>query len=256
MGKIDKISKNIDYTTKKIDTVMNSRLIIAIFMIVDGIGYIIDNNRTMESMSKGVGESVFLASLTILITNITTNKRDFKSIAFPINMMIFSGVIYLFPKNFSFNIRVLIAIIIIFNALINIFNIRKLDRLSASLSYTQKKLKKELEQDEKSKEFDKGVILRKISKLLDPVGNLIEKANTNVHLYIMLNNVSIILGVLLLLNDNITVVVCGIVLIYTGIFDLLMFLRSVRLARKDKEALKQLHKEYIKDRYEKEKKQD
>jgi hypothetical protein len=47
MGKLDKISKNIDYTSKKIDTIMHSRLIIAIFMIVDGIGYIIDHNRTI-----------------------------------------------------------------------------------------------------------------------------------------------------------------------------------------------------------------
>lgn len=45
------------------------------------------------------------------------------------------------------------------------------------------------------------------------------------------------------------------VIIYTGLLDLLMFLRTVRLARKNKEALKQVHKEYINDRYEKDKKQ-
>jgi dolichol kinase len=207
-------------------------------------------------MTKGIGQSVFLASLTILLTNIFTKKRDYKSIIVPISVMIFSGIIYLYPNIFSFNIRVLFAIIIIFNALINILTIRKLNKISASLTYTEKKLKKELEQDEKSKEYDKGVILRKITKLLDPLGELIEKANKKVHLYIMLNNISILLGILLFLNDTITIVVCGIALLNTGLFDLLMFLRSVRLSRKNKEALKQVHKEYLKDRYEKEKKQD
>ena len=80
MGKIDKIVKNVDYTVNKVDNVLHTRLIIAIIMIIDGIGYVINYNRTMESMSKGIGEAIFIASLLILITNLTTNKKDFKSI--------------------------------------------------------------------------------------------------------------------------------------------------------------------------------
>lgn len=232
---IDNISKNIDYTSKKIDNIMHKRLIVAVFMIVEGFDYIIHSNKTTISMSRGVGEAVFLAALFILITNIADKKRDLKSILFPIFMMLFSGFIYLNPKMFSYNIRILLALLIIFNALINIFNIRKLNKVSASLSYVDKKIKGKLEQDNNSKKYDKGVILRKASRFLDPLGNLIEKANKHYHLYMMLNNISIFLGILLLTKDNITVVVCGIIFIYTGIFDLLMFFRSFRLSRKSKE---------------------
>ena len=255
MGKIDKVVQNAEFTINKVDTVLNSRLVIAVIMIIDGIGYINNYDRTLVSMSKGIAEAVFIASALILITNLTTNKKDLKSILIPIIMMIISVIVRFNPNIISFNFRILFALIIIINALINIFNIRKLDRLSASLSFTKKKIKKDLQEDEKSKEYDFGVVLRKITYLLDPVGDLIEKTNKHVHIYILLNNISIILGILLLLNNNTTIVLCGIILIYTGLIDLFVFLRSVRLARKNKEALKQLHKEYVKERYVKEKKQ-
>ena len=232
----EKITKNLEFTTKKIDTILNSSLVIAIFMIYDGIKYIINPSKGIISLTKGIGLSVFLASTIILITDIINKKKEVKDYAFIISIIIFSVIIYFFPKVFSNSIRIILAIFIILDALINIFNIKKLDKLSESLTNQENKIKDRFNKDGKTKDFNKGVVIRKVDRVLNPLDNLIEKANQNIRLYLILNNISIVLGVLLLFNNSITILVCGIALVYTGVVDLLIYIRSVRLSNKKKKS--------------------
>ena len=230
--KIKKITENIEYVSQKIDTIMQNRLIIAIFMIVDGICLIIDPIDKMEFIAKVIAFSAILASSTVIITNIKSKARNIKSIVMASIMIIICAGIIIFPEILAINVKVLIAIFIIFNGLINIFNIMKLDKLSSYISNTENKIKNKFDKNEKDKGFNKGVVLEQTEKISNPLNNFIEKTNKNSILYFILNIISVILGIVLLTTDTTALILCGIILIYTGTFDLLIFVKSKKLSKK------------------------
>ena len=236
--KKERISKSINYTTEKINTIMKSRLIISGLMIVDGFNFIMYPNRSLRGMAQSVAISTFLASGAMLITNIRNKEKNVKNLVLSIIMIALSVVIFIFPDPFEINMRAILAAFIILNGLINIFNVKKLDKLSTNLSSAEDKLKNRFEQ-KNAKTYNKGVVLDQSARLLTPLTNFIEKANEKYYLYLILNIISVALGILLLTKDNITIIVCGGILIYTGIFDLLLALRSRRLSKKNQELNKE-----------------
>lgn len=235
--KLHKLDRNIDYTTKMIDKIMHTKIILAIFMIIDGINYISHPDRTIYYMSRTVAQDAFLAAATIIITFISTKNRDIKSLTVPILMLIVSGVIYLFPNTFTPNIRLILGLFIILNGIINILNIKKIDRASASLKFVENKLKTDITKSEKAESEDKDTVIRQTKKLIDPFKNVLSYASKYYYLYLILNLATIILGTLLLFNDT-TIVVCGGIFIYTGVFEVLMFINSLIVSRKEKKKLK------------------
>ena len=231
----ENILKNIDFTSKKIDIILHSKLILAAFMILDGINFILYPDRSMNGMAQTVASTAFLAAGAIIITYIKTEKKDIKTLTLPILMLVISGIIFIFPKPFAMNLRLIIALFIILNGLINIFNIKKLDKVSASLTFTENKLKGKLDKGADAESDNSMLTIGQTNKIINPISNVIEKANEKYYLYLILNIISVFLGILLFTTDNITIVVCGVILIYTGLFDLLMYLRSRRLEKKSKE---------------------
>ena len=235
----ENISKNINFTSKKIDIILHSKLILAVFMILDGVNFIMYPDKSMYGMAQTVASTAFLAAGAIIIAYIKTDKKDIKTLTLPIIMLVVSGVIFIFPKPFALNLRLIIALFIILNGLINIFNIQKLDKVSASLSFAEDKIKGKLDKGAEAESSNSKVTIGQASRLLDPISNVIEKANKKIYLYLILNIISIFLGILLFTSDNITIIVCGIILLYTGLFDLLMYLRSRRLEKKSKKVNKE-----------------
>ena len=228
-----KITEKIEDTSKKIDSIMHNRLIIAIFMILDGINFILNPVQSVEMMAQTIACFAFIASGASLITNI--KNRDTKSIIFAIAMIIISICTFVFPKVFALNLRGLIGIFIIINGLINIFNIIKLDKVSTQLLNTENKRKDKFDNNETDQSFNKGVILEQTGKVINPINNVIEKSsNKSSVLYFALNVLSIILGLFLFTSKNVTLVVCGLILIYSGSFDLLMFIKSYKLSKNKK----------------------
>ena len=94
------------------------------------------------------------------------------------------------------------------------------------------KIKDKFNNDKSKIDFDKGSFLKSVNKLAEPINNVLEKMDDKPILYLILNVISIVLGILLLTKDNATIVLCGIILVYTGIFDAFMYLRSRRLSKK------------------------
>ena len=231
--KLHKLDKNIDFTIKSIDKIMHTKIILAIFMIIDGINYILHPDRTIYYMSRTVAQDAFLAAATIIITFISTKNRDIKSLTTPILMLIVSGIIFLFPNTFTPNIRLILGIFIILNGIINILNIKKIDRVGASLKFVEKKFKNDITKIEKVESEDKDTILKQTKKIIDPFKNVLKYASKYYYLYLILNIITIILGLLLLFNDT-TIVVCGFIFIYTGIFEVLMFINSFIVSSKKK----------------------
>lgn len=227
-----KITAKVNDASKQVDSIMHNRLIIAILMIVDGINFIIKPMNSMSLMARIVAIYVFGASVALIITNIKSKNRDIKSIVIAIIMIIICVIIFIFPNSFAINLKLLSAIFIILNGLINIFNIKKLDKIALSLSYTENKIKDKFDKDKNDIDLKKGVILEQTEKVINPINNVIEIVNKESILYYVLNIISVILGVLLLTADNITFTICGVILIYTGAFDVLMFVKSKQLSKK------------------------
>lgn len=230
--KLHKIDRNIDYTSKMIDKITHTKIILAIFMIIDGIDYISHSDRTIYYMTRNVAQDAFLAASTIIITYIGTKNRDIKSLTLPILMFILSGIIYLFPNTFAPNIRIIIGLFIILNGLINILNIKKIDK-AKSLKSIEDKLKTNITKSDKSESEEKDTILKKTNKLIDPFKNVLKYASKYNYLYLILNIATIVLGISLLFNDS-TIVVIGGIFIYTGIFEILMFINSLLVSKKKK----------------------
>lgn len=231
-NELKKITAKVNDASKQVDSIMHNRLIIAILMIVDGISFIIKPMNSMNFMARIVAIYVFGASFALIITNIKSENRDIRSIIIAIIMIIICVIIFIFPKSFAINLKGLSAIFIILNGLINIFNIKKLDKIALSLSYTENKIKDKFDKDKNDIDLKKGVILEQTEKVINPINNIIEIVNKESILYYVLNIISVVLGVLLLTADNITFTVCGVILIYTGTFDVLMFVKSKQLSKK------------------------
>ena len=231
---LEKITNQVEDISKKVDSIMHNRLIIAIFMIVDGICFILDPINKMEFIAQTVAWGAILASIAVLATNIKSQKRDMKSIIVAIVIILISICTIIFPKILAINLRILLAIFIILNGLINIFNVIKLDKMSSYLSNAENDIKDKISGDETDNAFNNGVIMEQTEKIINPFNRVIEKASENTILYFILNSISVILGIVLFTNNNMTLILCGIILVYTGLIDLLMFAKSIKLSKKMK----------------------
>ena len=227
--KIEKISKSVDI-------LLHNRLIVAIFVMVDGINFIINPKGSLEFMSMMIAFFALLAAGGIIVTNITTKKMDWKSIIPSIIVMLLCIYVIISPKILAQNLRFLVSLFIICNGLINIFNIIKLDKVSASLNYAENSIKGHFTSEEENKTFDKKMILDQTEKVANPIGKAISHTSGHTIIFFILNIISIFLGVVYMLNDSITIIICGVILIYTGLFDALMYLKSLQLSKKLKQS--------------------
>lgn len=227
-----KITEKIDDASKKVDSIMHNRLIIAIFMIVDGINFVINPVNSMEFMARTVALLALFAAGAIVVTNMKSKNIDKKSTIISSVTMIVCIYLLIFPKILAINIRVLSAIFIISNGLINIFNVTKMDKISNFMINTENDIKSKLDNNEINKNFDKGILKEQTDKVLNPLTNVVEKANKKSWLYLVLNIIYVILGIFLFTTNNGTLIICGIILIYSGVCDFLMFTKSIKLSKK------------------------
>ena len=80
--KFDKTLKKIEGITDKINVIMKNRSIIAIFLIVDGITFLLNPNGSLQEMARSIILLVVLASFSTLLANLSTKIKDMKSIIF------------------------------------------------------------------------------------------------------------------------------------------------------------------------------
>lgn len=230
----NKVRNKIENIANKVDIIMRNRLIIAIFLIVDGINFILKPNSSMHDMARSVALFVFLASGTLLITNITSSKKDKKSIIMSIIIIAMCISFYIFPTVISIYLKLILAFLIIFNGVINILNCLKLDKVSAFITEKENTIKNIVHKKELNKDFENG-INEQTEKLMNPLDNVINKTSKKTWIYVIVNIISIILGVLLLIKPDVTMVVWGVIFIYTGLSDFIMVAKSMNISKKIKE---------------------
>ena len=71
--------------------------------------------------------------------------------------------------------------------------------------------------------------------MITPLVNIVNKANKTSTLYIVANAASIVLGIILLIFPGVSMMMWGIIFLYTGIPNLLTAMKSMNLSKKIKE---------------------
>ena len=230
----DNTIKKAEGISNKVNVIMRNKLIIAIFLIVDGIIFIFNPNNSLAEMARKVILIVLLASFSTLIANIASETKDLKSIIISIVITLTVIILYIYPDLISAYIQLVFDIIIVFDGVINILNALNLNKLS---EYTQKIAKKYdniVNNKKTDKNFKDGMEEQK-ERLINPLKKIVGKTNKFSILYIIANIASVILGVVLIVCPNISMIVWGIIFIYTGTSDLLIAMRTMNISKKIKE---------------------
>ena len=219
---------------------MQNRLIIAIFLIADGITFILNPNNSLAQMARSIIILVLLAAFSTLIANLTAKTKNKKSIIISIIILILGILLYIYPDLVSAYIQLILSFIIIGDGLINLLNAFNLEKYSKSLA---KKINKSLNKDadkqndesnDINKSLNEGMEQQK-KKLIVPLKNLVDKTNKTSFVYILINIISIILGIMLIIFPNVSMVVWGVIFLYTGFSDLFASMKSMNISKKIKE---------------------
>ena len=230
----DSTMKKVENISNKVDVIMRNRLIIAIFLIVDGITFVFNSNASLTGMARNIIIIVLVASFSTLSTNICSKTKDKKSIIISIVILIIGIIVFIYPDVISAYIQVLFALFIIYDGVINILNTLNLNKLSGYTQVIAKKFDNIVNHKNDNNSFEEGVEEQK-ERFINPLKNIVNKTNKFSILYIITNIASVILGLLLLMFSNTSIIIWGVIFIYTGISDLLVAMRTMNISKKIKE---------------------
>lgn len=230
----DEAKIKIEDMSNKINIIMRNRLIIAILLIVDGINFILNPNGSMRDMARGIAFVVLIGSFTLLITNLFSKNKSIKTIIISLFVIIVCAISIIYPNFIANYIKFILALIIIFNGILNVLNILKLDKLKVYTFYFEKQIKGLIHEANISQEFEDGV-KEQTDRIINSVNDVVKKSNKNSYFSLIVNIISIVLGVLLFILPNITVITFGVIFLYTGILDFAMVFKSRNIAKKIKD---------------------
>lgn len=244
----DSTIKKAEVILSKVNIIMQNRLIIALFLIIDGITFILNPNGSLAGMARNVIILVLLASFSILVANICSKTKDVKTIVISTVIIIIGIIIYIYPDLVSAYIQLILSAFIICNGVINIvktLNLNKLSKYTKVITEKYNKIvnhrkvnKKNEERKEKFKDVNKNFnegMERQKEKLITPLKSIVNKSSKFSALYITTNVASIILGIILIIFPDVSMTLWGIIFLYAGIPDLLVAIRTMDVSRKIKE---------------------
>ncbi|MBR3172612.1 DUF308 domain-containing protein [Candidatus Saccharibacteria bacterium] len=246
----DNTIKKVEGISNKVDIIMRNRLIIAFFLIVDGITFLLNPDTTLEGMARNIILLVLLAAFSVLIANLASKTKDRKTIIISIIILIAGIIAYIYPDFVAAYMQLLLALFIIYDGLVNISNALNLDwmtKFTGAVSEKYNKVanrnkaktsKKKEEEKEKFKEIDNNIndgLEEQKKKLINPLKNIVNKTSKSSKLFIAANVISIILGIVLLIFPDVSMMVWGLIFLYTGLPNLFAAMKSMDLFKKLKE---------------------
>ncbi len=244
----DKTIRKVEAVSSKIEIIMRNRLIIAFFLIIDGITFLLNPEGTLPGMARNIILLVLIAAFSILMANLASKTKDKRTIVISFVVVVLGIIFYIYPDIISAYMQLLLALFIIYDGAINIAKALNLDWLSKFTQAIAKKYeqtfnreaksKKDKEKREKFKEVDdsiNGELAQQKKRLISPLQKIVKKAKKTSILYIIANVVSIIFGLILLVFPDVSMMVWGIIFLYTGLPNLFAAIKSMELAKKIKE---------------------
>lgn len=244
----DKAAKKVEGIANTIDIIMRNRIIIAFFLVVDGITFLLNPDTTLAGMAKNIILLVLLATVSVLITNLAAKTKDKKTIIISIAILVAGIIFYIYPDFIAAYIQLLLALFIIYEGTTNIANALSLNRLSRYTEAIANKYDKIINRKatseekqarkEKFKEVDDNIntgLEEQAEKLMNPLKNIVSKTSNSSKLYIVANAISIILGIILLIFPDVSMTLWGLIFLYTGLPNLFATVKAMDLFKKIKE---------------------
>lgn len=245
---IDQVIKKAESISNTVDIIMRNRLIIAFFLIVDGVTFILNPNATMPEMAKNIIILIILAAFSVFIANLAAKTKDVKTIVISAIIIAVGIVAYIFPDFIAAYMQLLLALFIIYTGLQNIARVLNLSWLSKFIYAIKKKYnkifnrktvdEKKKVQREKFKEVDNNInqgLEQQGEKLLTPLKNIVNKSSKFSILYVITNFATVVLGIILLIFPDISIGIWGIIFLYTGFSNLFIAIKAMDLVKKIKE---------------------
>ena len=240
--------KKVENISNKVDIIMRNRLIIAFFLIVDGITFILNPDTTLNGMAQNIILILILAATSVLIANLATKVKDKRTITITIIIIILAVFFYFNPDFIAAYIQLLLALFIIYDGLVNLANALHLDWMSRftsaiatrydKITSRKPKSKEKQAKREKFKEIDDNLnnsLEEQGAKMMNPLKNLANKSKKSSFLFIITNSATVILGIVLLVYPSASMMIWGLIFLYTGFSNLLNGMRSMNLSRMLKE---------------------
>jgi uncharacterized membrane protein HdeD (DUF308 family) len=244
----DQTIKKVEGITNKVNVIMRNRLIIAFFLIVDGITFLLNPESSLPEMARNIILIILFAAFTVLVTSLLAKEKDKKTIAISIAILIVGAIFYFYPDIISAYMQLLLALFIIYDGLANIAKVLNLSRMQKYTQtitekynkYVNRKLKNKEKEErrEKFKTVDDNInvgLEEQKEKMVTPLKNLVNKTSNSPVLYIIANATSVVLGIVLLIFPDVSMMVWGIIFLYTGLSNFIVSVRTMNLSKKIKE---------------------
>lgn len=244
---LDNTAKAVEDISNKVDIIVRNRLVIAILLMVDGITFILNPNSTLGEMAKNIIILVLFAAFSIFITNLVSKTKDVKTIVISLVILAVGAFFYIYPDIIAAYIQLILSLFIIYDSMTDLASTLNLNRLSKFTQFVKmriskftnrKKIKAEKSRNEKFKDVDKNIndgLEQQAEKLINPLKNIVDKTTKSSILFIIANVISLILGIILLIFPDISMMVWGIIFLYTGTSNLLIAAKTMNLAKKIRE---------------------
>ena len=245
----DNTIKKVEGISNKVDIIMRNRLIIAIFLIVDGITFILNPDTTLAGMAQNIILIILFASLSVLIANLAAKVKDTKTILITLVIIILAAFFYFYPDLIAGYIQLLLSLFIIYDGASNIVSALhwndKLSKYTNAITNKYHKIikhkeetKEKKEQKAKFKEIDDNInteLENQKKKLINPLQKMVDKSSKSTALYVTTNSISVIFGIVLLVYPSASMTIWGIIFLYTGFSNLLISIKTMNLGKKLKQ---------------------
>ncbi|MBR2726050.1 hypothetical protein IKE87_02175 [Candidatus Saccharibacteria bacterium] len=244
----DKTIKKVEGISNKVDIIMRNRLIIAFFLIVDGITFLLNPDTTLAGMAQNIMLIIIFAAASVFIANLAAKKKDKKTIFISAGIIILAIIFYIYPDLVAAYLQLLLALFIIYEGASNIIRVlhlnNKLFKYTDAITKKYNKLihRKKVSEEQKVqrkkfKEIDDSInteLEAQKKKLINPLENMMNKSAKSSALYIITNSVSVIFGIILLVCPGVSMMVWGAIFLYTGISNMIIGVKTMGLVEKIK----------------------
>ena len=250
---LEKTAEKAEGIINNVTAIMQSGLIIAFFLIIDGITFILNPENTLRGMAQNIILIVVLAVASIFLSSIFAKPRNRKTIIISLLVLITAIIFWIFPDLIAAYLWLALSLLIIGNGLFNIANLLKFtEKISKFTRPLKEKITriKEKRNTKKSKtlltESDrkqfKGVdrdlnkgLEEQATKLLNPFQNMVKKSSKSAVLFIIANAISVIFGLVLLIYPDTSITLWGVIFLYTGLTSFIAGLKAMQIFTKIKE---------------------
>ena len=250
---LEKAAKKAEGVVNNVTAIMQSGLIIALFLIIDGITFILNPENTLRGMAQNIILIVILAVASIFLTSLFEKPRKRKTIAISLLLLIVSIILWIFPDLIAAYLWLALSLFIIGNGLFNIAKIlnftEKISKFTRPIKERIAKIKESrntkksktllTESDKKQfkgvdKDLNKG-LEEQATKLLTPFQGMVEKSKNSSILFIVTNSISVIFGIILLVYPDTSITLWGVIFLYTGLTGFISGLKAMSFFKKIKE---------------------